>query len=141
MANANAVQFNAAIVQEFRANGGYVSGPLADTPLILVHHVGARSGIERVVPLAYLRQADGHFVITASDGGAPKHPAWYYNLKANPKITVEVGTERFWVTAEELGVAARTAVWPMIVHRAPAANEYQNKTTRTIPVFILTRDD
>jgi deazaflavin-dependent oxidoreductase (nitroreductase family) len=132
--------FNAGIVEEFRARGGHVSGPLADTPLILVHHIGARSGIERVVPLAYLPRPDGQFVIIASHGGSPRHPAWYYNLKANPKITVEVGAETFRVTAQELDTAARTAAWPTIVDRVPAAGEYQNMTTRTIPVFILTRE-
>ena len=131
--------FNADVVEEFRATGGQVNGPLADTPLILVHHVGARSGIERVVPLAYLLRPDGRFVIVASDGGSPRHPAWYYNLKANPTITVEVGAESFRVVAEELDKAARAVLWPTIVDQAPAAGEFQNMTTRTIPVFTLTR--
>ncbi len=132
--------FNAEIIEEFRARGGRVSGPLAGTPLMLVHHTGARSGIERVVPLAYLPRPDGRFVIIASNGGSPGHPAWYYNLKANPKITVEVGAETFRVVAEELDTAARSALWPAIVDRAPAAGEFQNMTIRTIPVFILTRE-
>lgn len=131
---------NAGIVKEFRARGGHVSGPFAGTALILVHHTGARSGIERVVPLAYLPQPDGQFVIIASNGGSPRHPAWYYNLKANPKITVEVGAETFRVVAEELDTAARAAAWPAIVGQAPAAGEFQKMTTRTIPVFILTRE-
>lgn len=131
---------NAGIVKEFRARGGRVSGPFAGTALILVHHTGARSGIERVVPLAYLPQPDGQFVIIASNGGSPRHPAWYYNLKANPKITVEVGAETFRVVAEELDTAARAAAWPAIVGQAPAAGEFQKMTTRTIPVFILTRE-
>lgn len=131
---------NAGIVKEFRARGGHVSVPFAGTALILVHHTGARSGIERVVPLAYLPQPDGQFVIIASNGGSPRHPAWYYNLKANPKITVEVGAETFRVVAEELDTAARAAAWPAIVGQAPAAGEFQKMTTRTIPVFILTRE-
>lgn len=134
-------EFNAEIVEEFRARGGHVSGPLADTPLILVHHIGARSGVERVVPLAYLPQPDGPFVIIASHGGSQRNPAWYHNLKANPKITVEVGTETFRVVAEELDTAARSVLWPTIVEQAPAADEFQSMTTRTIPVFILTRED
>ncbi len=133
-------EFNAEIVEEFRARGGHVSGPLADTPLILVHHTGARSGIERVVPLAYLPQPDARFLIIASHGGSPRHPAWYHNLKANPKITVDVGAETFRVVAEELDTAARSALWPTIVEQAPAAGEFQSMTTRTIPVFILTRE-
>jgi deazaflavin-dependent oxidoreductase (nitroreductase family) len=132
-------EFNAGIVEEFRARGGHVSGPLADTPLMLVHHIGARSGRARVVPLAYLPQPDARFVIVASNGGSRRHPAWYYNLKANPKVTVEVGAETFRVMAEELDTAARSALWPAITAQAPAAGEFQNMTTRTIPVFILTR--
>jgi deazaflavin-dependent oxidoreductase (nitroreductase family) len=133
-------EFNAEIVKEFRARGGHVSGPLADTPLMLVHQIGARSGTERVVPLAYLPQPDARFVIIASNGGSRRHPAWYYNLKANPKIMVEVGAETFQVVAEELDPAARSVVWPAIVEQAPAAGEFQSMTSRTIPVFILTRE-
>jgi deazaflavin-dependent oxidoreductase (nitroreductase family) len=133
-------ELNAEVVEEFRAGGGHVSGPLADTPLMLVHHIGARSGMERVVPLAYLPQPDARFVIIASNGGSRKHPAWYYNLKANPEIMVEVGAEMFRVVAEELDLAARSVVWPTIVEQAPAAGEFQSMTTRTIPVFILTRE-
>src|SRR3954454_9709870 len=92
-------QFNAGIVKEFRANDGRVGGAYAETPLILVHHIGARSGVERVVPLGYVPLPDGRFVIIASDGGSPRHPAWYHNLKANSKITVEVGAETFRVVA------------------------------------------
>jgi deazaflavin-dependent oxidoreductase (nitroreductase family) len=140
MDRTSAAEFNARIVAEFRARGGHVSGLLVGTPLMLVHHIGARSGTERVVPLAYLPQPDGRFVIIASDGGSPRHPAWYYNLKANPKIRVEVGTQTFLVIAEELDAAARTAAWPTIVDQAPAAGRFQEMTTRTIPVFILTRE-
>lgn len=140
MDSTSPAEFNAEIVGEFRARGGQVSGPFAGTSLILVHHTGARSGIERVVPLAYLPWPDGRFVIIASHGGSPRHPAWYYNLKANPKITVEVGAETFRVVAEELDTAARSVLWPAIVDQVPAAGEFQNMTTRTIPVFILTRE-
>jgi deazaflavin-dependent oxidoreductase (nitroreductase family) len=133
-------EFNAGIIEEFRARGGRVGGPLAGTPLMLVHHVGARSGIERVVPLAYVPRPDGQFVIIASHGGSPRHPAWYYNLKANPRIMVEVGGETFPVVAQELDAAARSALWPAIVDQAPAAGEFQDMTTRTIPVFILTHE-
>ena len=140
MDSTSAAEFNAGIVAEFRARGGHVSGPLAGTPLMLVHHVGARSGVERIVPLAYLPQPDGRFAIIASDGGSPRHPAWYYNLKANPKVRVEVGMETFLVVAEELDTAARSVLWPTIVDQAPTAGKFQEMTTRTIPVFILTRE-
>ena len=130
---------SAEVVEELRARGGHVSGPLAGTPLMLVRHAGARSGIERIVPLAYLPRPDGQFVIIASDGGSPRHPAWYHNLKANPEITVEAGAETFRAVARELDRAARSVLRAAIVEQAPAAGELQKLTTRTIPVFILTR--
>jgi deazaflavin-dependent oxidoreductase (nitroreductase family) len=134
-------EFNAGVINEFRAKAGHVSGPLVDTPLMLVHHIGVRSGTERIVPLAYLLQPDGRFVLIASAGGSPTHPAWYHNLKANPKITVEVGAETFEVVAEELDPVARSVMWPGIVERVPAASRFQSMTARTIPVFLLTRKD
>ena len=141
MASRNPVEFNAAVVEEFRARGGYVTGPLADFTLILVHHIGARSGVQRVVPLVYFTRSDGGLMIIASNGGSCTHPAWYYNLKAHPKVTVELGTERFRVVAEELDCEARSLMWPTIVERSPAAGEFQNAITRIIPVFALTRED
>jgi deazaflavin-dependent oxidoreductase (nitroreductase family) len=133
--------FNARIVEEFRTGGGHVAGPLADLALILVHHIGARSGQERVVPLVYFVQPDGRLVVIASNGGAPGQPAWYHNLKANPKVTVEVGTETFQVVARELDGEERSGVWPRIVEESPAAGEFQVRTSRTIPVFTLFRQD
>jgi deazaflavin-dependent oxidoreductase (nitroreductase family) len=141
MASVNPVEFNAEVVEEFRARGGYVKGRLADFTLILVHHIGARSGVERVVPLVYFTRWDGGLMIIASNGGSSTHPAWYYNLKAHPKVTVELGTDRFSVVAEELDFEARSLVWPTIVERAPAAGEFQRTITRDIPVFVLTRED
>ncbi|MFI7211541.1 nitroreductase family deazaflavin-dependent oxidoreductase [Micromonospora maritima] len=132
-------EFNADVVERFRAGDGKVSGPLADTPLILVHHIGRRSGVERVVPLAYLSRPDGRFLIVAANGGSETHPAWYYNLKAHPEVTVEVGTETFRVVARELDAAERSALWPTVVEKAPAVGRFQSMTTRAIPVFILTR--
>ena len=133
--------FNARIVEEFRSSGGHASGPLADLALILIHHIGARSGQERVVPLVRFAQPDGRLAIVASNGGSPRHPAWYHNLKVNPKVTVEVGTERFQVVAKELDGAERSLVWPRIVEESPAAGEFQGRTSRTIPVFMLTRQE
>jgi deazaflavin-dependent oxidoreductase (nitroreductase family) len=94
--------FNDKIIAEFRAHGGRLGGSLAATPMILIHHIGARSGIERVTPLAYSPQDDGRIVIVASNGGSPTQPGWCYNLRANPRIEVEVGTETVTVMAEEL---------------------------------------
>jgi hypothetical protein len=80
-------------------------------------------------------------MIIASNGGSCTHPAWYYNLKAHPEVTVELGNERFLVVAEELDCEARSSVWPTIVEQSPAAGEFQRAITRSIPVFVLTRED
>jgi deazaflavin-dependent oxidoreductase (nitroreductase family) len=136
-----ASDYNTQIIKEFRANQGHVGGPWAGTMLILIHHVGARSGAERVTPLGCFSQGDGRFVIVASSGGSPTHPHWYYNLKANPRITVELGAQTFTVLAEELASAARAELWPRLVARYPTLGEHQAKTTRQFPVFMLTRQD
>jgi deazaflavin-dependent oxidoreductase (nitroreductase family) len=133
--------FNAGIIEEFRTHRGLVGGELAGTPMILIHHVGARSGIERVTPLACNPQPDGRVVIVASNGGSPTHPAWYHNLKAHPLLTVEMGTRTFTVEAEELDDGARAELWPRLVAESPAIAEHQARTTRRIPVFVLTRRD
>ena len=136
-----ASDFNTKIIEEFRANEGRVGGPLTGTPMILIHHIGAKSGIEGVSPLACSPQGDGRFAIVAASGGSPTHPDWYYNLKASPRITVEVGTQTFTVLAEELDDAARAELWPKLVAESPAVGEHQTRTTRQIPVFMLTRQD
>jgi deazaflavin-dependent oxidoreductase (nitroreductase family) len=133
--------FNAQIIEEFRVNQGCVGGSLAGTPMILIHHIGARSGTERVTPLACNPQPDGRFAIVASNGGSPAHPAWYYNIKAHPRITVELGPQTFTVVAEELDETARAELWPKLIADSPGLGEHQAKTTRKIPVFILTRQD
>jgi deazaflavin-dependent oxidoreductase (nitroreductase family) len=131
--------FNTKMIEEFRANGGRVDGPWADTTLILIHHVGAKSGVERVTPLSCFPQGDGRWVIVASNGGSTNHPDWYYNLKANPRIDVEVGTQRFPVLAEELDDTARAELWPKLIADVAPLGEYQTRLARQIPVFMLTR--
>jgi len=133
--------FNTKMIKEFRANEGRVGGPWAGTALILIHHIGAKSGIERVTPLACSPQGDGRFAIVASNGGSPAHPDWYYNLKANPRINVEVGTQTFAVLAEELDGTARAGLWPELAAEYPSVGEFQARTTRQIPVFMLSRQD
>jgi deazaflavin-dependent oxidoreductase (nitroreductase family) len=131
--------WNTGIIEEFRANEGRVGGPFEGAPMILIHHVGAKSGAERVAPLVYFPQPDDSMVIIASAAGAPKHPAWYHNLKANPKIDVEVGAETFGVQAVELDDDERAEVWPQLVAERPGFGDYQKKTNRTIPVLRLRR--
>ena len=93
--------WNKQIIDEFRANEGRVGGPFAGAPLLLLHHTGAKSGTIRVNPLMYLAD-DDRLLVFGSKGGAPTHPDWVYNLRANPAATVEVGTDKFAVEAEEL---------------------------------------
>ena len=130
--------YNAQIIRQFRANNGRVGGPWTDTTLVLVHHVGARSGIERVTPLASFPQGGHRYVIVASNGGSPKNPEWYRNLKANPRITLEVGTQTFEAVAERLDDTARAELWPTLVAQAPQLGEFQRRATRRIPVIMLT---
>jgi deazaflavin-dependent oxidoreductase (nitroreductase family) len=133
--------YNTKIIKEFRANQGRVGGSWAGTTLILIHDIGARSGVERVTPLACSSQGDGRFVIVASSAGSPTHPDWYYNLKATPQITAEVGAQMFTVLADELGGAARAELWPKLIAEYPTLGEHQARTTRQFPVFMLTRQD
>ena len=140
-ASDGADDYNTKIVEEFRANQGRVGGPWAGTTLILIHHIGVRSGVERVLPLGCFPQGDGRFAIVASNGGSPTHPDWYHNLKANPRITVEVGSQTFTVLAEELDDTARAELWPKLVAEYPDVGKHQSRTTRQIPVFTLTRQD
>jgi deazaflavin-dependent oxidoreductase (nitroreductase family) len=131
--------WNEKIIEEFRANEGRVGGPFEGAPMILIHHIGARSGTERVTPLVYFPQDDGQMVIIASKAGAPTNPDWYHNLKANPKIDVEVGTETFPVEVGEVVGEKRDEIWSRVVDAMPGFGEYQVKTDRKIPVLVLQR--
>ena len=133
------MDLNREVIDEFRANEGRVGGPFAGAPMILVHHIGAKSGTERVAPLIYFPQDDGTMLIVASKGGAPTNPDWYHNLKANSKVDVEVGTETFPVTADEIVGPERDRLWAQIAAERPGFGDYQTKTSRTIPVLRLTR--
>lgn len=130
--------WNRQIIEEFRANGGKVGGRFEGQPLVLVHHVGARTGTERVNPLAYFQDGD-RMVVVASKGGAPSNPDWYHNLKANPKAEVEVGVERFPVEATEVTGDERTELWERLTAAMPGFADYQRNTERTIPLIALRR--
>jgi deazaflavin-dependent oxidoreductase (nitroreductase family) len=131
--------WNEQIIDEFRANEGRVGGMFEGAPMIIIHHVGAKSGTVRESPLVYFPQDDGRIMIIASKGGAPTNPDWYHNLKANPEFDVEVGTETFRVKSEEITGEERDALYASAVVIRPGFGEYQEKTSRTIPVFMLTR--
>ena len=130
--------FNNNIVDEFRANSGRVTGQFANADLLLLATTGAKSGQQRVSPLAYFR-IDGKLIIIGSFAGAPVNPAWVHNLRANPQAQVEVGTESFDVTARELAPNERDELFPKLTAAAPGFAEYQAKTSRVIPLFELQR--
>ena len=129
--------FNAQIIEEFRANQGVVGGPFEGATLLLLHHVGARSGKDRINPLVYNRDGD-RYVVFASKAGAPTNPDWYHNLKANPNITIEVGTDTIEVVASEASGEERDRLFDAQVQRSPQFGDYQSKTDRVIPVIVLT---
>ncbi len=128
---------NQGIIDKFRANGGKVGGHFAGRTLLLLHTVGAKSGQERVNPVAYVKDGN-RFVINASKGGAPSNPDWYYNLLAHPLVTVEVGTEQFRARAAVTSEPERTRLYDRMVEMMPGFAEYREKTTRVIPVITLT---
>jgi deazaflavin-dependent oxidoreductase (nitroreductase family) len=130
--------FNRRVIEEFRANDGRVGGELAGATVILVHHVGARTGTVRVVPLIGTLLGDGRYAIVASNAGSPSHPAWYHNLRAHPVVTVEVGARTFVAQADELGPSARAHLWSQLAAASPALGEFQARTARQIPVLTLT---
>jgi deazaflavin-dependent oxidoreductase (nitroreductase family) len=135
--------FNESIITEFRANEGVVGGPFAGAHIVLVHHVGRKSGKQYVSPVAYLPDEDDadSIYIFASKGGAPVNPAWYGNLLAAGTATVEVGTSTYPVTVTEVTGDDRDRVYAEQVRHMPGFGEYEAKTEgiRTIPVVRLKR--
>src|SRR3954451_8838799 len=127
--------WNTNIIEEFRAKDGRVAS-FGHQPLLLLHHRGAKSGTERVNPLAYQELDDGYAVF-ASKGGAPTNPDWYHNLLVNPEARVEVGTDTLDVVAREAKGEERTRIWEEQKRRNPGFAEYEEKTSRQIPVIVL----
>jgi deazaflavin-dependent oxidoreductase (nitroreductase family) len=127
---------NRAVIEEFRSNGGTVGGELRSTPLLLLGTTGAKSGLPRTTPLAY-RRVGARLYVIASSGGRPTHPGWYFNLRAHPRVTIELGEERFVATATVLEGADRDRVFATIAARSPDAGRHQAKAGRTIPVIAL----
>jgi deazaflavin-dependent oxidoreductase (nitroreductase family) len=130
--------WNKTIIEEFRANDGKVGGRFAGRTLLLLHTIGAKSQQPRINPVAYVKDGD-RLVVIASKGGAPTNPDWYYNLVAHPNVAVEVGTEEFQVHATVAAEPDRTRLYQKMVDMMPGFAEYEQKTTRKIPVITLTR--
>lgn len=130
--------WNEGIIEEFRANQGRVGGQFQGVPILLLHHTGARTGTVRVNPLAYAIDGD-RFVVFASKGGAPTNPDWYHNLRANPDVTIEVGTETIPVRARVTDGEERERLWSRQKSVMPGFAAYEQRTRRQIPVIVLER--
>ncbi|MGW8552300.1 nitroreductase/quinone reductase family protein [Streptomyces tubercidicus] len=131
------IDFNRQIIEEFRANGGCVGGPFEGGRLLLLTTTGARSGAPHTTPLGYLPDGDGRVLVIASAAGAPKHPAWYHNLVAHPRVTVEAGVFTYEAQAVVLEGAERDRAFARAVDSDPGWSEYQEKTDRVLPVVAL----
>jgi deazaflavin-dependent oxidoreductase (nitroreductase family) len=130
--------FNQKVIEEFRSNQGKVGGFFTNMNLLILHTTGAKTGQLRLNPTAYIEDGD-RLVIAASKGGADTHPDWYYNLIANPDVIVEVGTEKFPAQAESASEPERTELYNKLKSIYPGFAEYEEKTSRVIPVITLVR--
>jgi deazaflavin-dependent oxidoreductase (nitroreductase family) len=129
--------FNRKVIDEFRANEGKVGGPFEGAPVLLLTSTGAKSGEQRTTPVVY--QPDGErMVIFASKAGAPENPAWFHNLRANPTATVEVGADTVEVDALITDGDERERLFSKQKQLMPQFADYEQKTSRQIPVVALT---
>jgi deazaflavin-dependent oxidoreductase (nitroreductase family) len=131
------VSWNEGTIEEFRANEGRVAGPFEGHLIVLLHHKGAKTGKERVNPLAAQDLGDGAYAIFASKGGAPTNPDWLHNVLANPDVTIEVGTEIRSVRARLAEGEERERIWTRQKESMPNFAAYEQKTPRQIPVIVL----
>ena len=128
---------NTRIIREFRENAGKVGDRFEDATIILLHTTGAKTGLERVTPLVAQPLDGGRYAIFASHGGSPTHPDWFHNLRANPQVTYEVGTSTVRATARVATGAERERIWTKQKRDRPYFADYEQKTTRQIPVIVL----
>jgi deazaflavin-dependent oxidoreductase (nitroreductase family) len=132
--------YNNALIAGFRANGGKLSGRLANSHILLFTATGAKSGIERIAPLGYGKHGDT-YVVVAANAGASRHPEWYYNLLANPDVTVEAGEKRFAARATTVEGAERDRLLANAASIVPWFAAQQEKTSRKIPFVVLKRSE
>ncbi|MEU4245669.1 nitroreductase family deazaflavin-dependent oxidoreductase [Actinoplanes sp. NPDC026619] len=137
-ANFDVNEFQRRIIQEFRENGGKVGGMFQDATLALLTTTGARTGEQRTVPLGYL-EVHGKSVVVASAMGAPRNPGWYHNIRQDPAVTVELGTDTYRAMAAIPDGDEYEKLWAEVVEQAPGYGDYQARTTRRIPVVVLHR--
>ncbi|BBH69562.1 hypothetical protein ACTI_62470 [Actinoplanes sp. OR16] len=131
---------NSAVIEEFRARGGVLSGMFAGWRLILLTTVGARSGRPHTVPLGFLSAGEGRLLVIASAGGAPRHPAWFHNLVAEPRVIVEDGVSSYPAVASVLAGAERDGAFARAVAEDPGWAGYERRSGRVLPVVALTRE-
>ena len=131
--------WNQQVIEEFRTNGGEVTSNGFGRSLVLVHHLGTRTGKERVNPVVAIGEDEGSWLIAASAAGADQNPDWYHNLLAHPEVTIETPTETVDVRVVELTGDARNAAWTKFTDRSKGFADYQRKTDRVIPVLRLQR--
>jgi deazaflavin-dependent oxidoreductase (nitroreductase family) len=132
-------QMNAGLIEEFRANGGALTGPFAGRPIVLLTIKGRKTGKERTTPLVYLPH-DGRVFVFASKGGAPEDPGWYRNLAKNPDVEVQVRDEVFPAHARVATGEERDRLWELAAQQWPDYDGYQERTDREIPVIVLERE-
>lgn len=131
--------FTQTLIANLRSNGGKITGgPLAGTPVLILTTTGARTGTSRSTVVDYTRDGDA-YVVAASKGGAPTNPHWYHNLRANPRVTVEVDGERFEADARVATGEERDRLWQRHAETIPLFATYPSKTTRVIPMVVFTR--
>jgi deazaflavin-dependent oxidoreductase (nitroreductase family) len=128
--------WNNKVIAEFRANDGKVGGQFEGAPILLLHTTGAKSGQERVNPMMYQQVGEGYAVF-ASKGGAPTNPDWYHNVVAHPTVQAEIGSRRLPLTARVAAGDEREQIWSAQKSAYPGFADYEQKTTRQIPVVIL----
>jgi deazaflavin-dependent oxidoreductase (nitroreductase family) len=128
--------WNRRVIEEFRANGGKVGGMFEQMPLLLLHHVGAKTGKEYVNPVTYQQVGDS-VAVFASKGGAPTNPDWFHNVVANPDVKVEIGTDSFAGKARVATGAERERIWSAQKVALPQFAEYEQNTDREIPVVVI----
>jgi deazaflavin-dependent oxidoreductase (nitroreductase family) len=122
----------------YRRTKGRIGGAIGNNkPIAQLDHIGAKSGAERTTPLVYTRDGDD-VILVGSQGGAPKTPSWVFNLRANPRTTIQIGRKKFEVVAREAADEERERLWPMLVANYADFAVYQERTERKIPVIILT---
>jgi deazaflavin-dependent oxidoreductase (nitroreductase family) len=130
-------EWNRGIIDEFKANDGEVGGIFEGKPLLLLHHIGAKTGAERVSPLMY-QEVDGAYAVFASKGGADANPHWFHNLVAHPDVSIELGSDKIDVKARVTDGEERERIWDRQKREFPQFAEYEKKTSRDhIPVIVL----